>query len=330
MSPSVPAPDRPGTADDPVPLHRLEVPAPQVLPFAMGTFDTIGPLSRAAFPHRHTFYEVTCVTSGSGRHVVDSAARPLLPPQLCAVVPGQVHHWADARRLRGWVVLFNADFLLAHPGDRELLHRLGGQPLLPLDGEQADAVTALLRELRREFLARAPGHLSVLQSLLHVLLVRAARWAERPARPAAAAGPAGPAGAARPAAAGEDDRARALAREFLALLATPGAVAVPLAGHAARLRVSAGYLTEAVRKATGRPPGRLLREARTLEAKRLLAATDLTVRQVASRVGYPDPAYFSRFFRRETGMSPGDFRRGSRADHHVHRAESLADGPAGS
>lgn len=38
-----------------VPLHRLEVAAPHRLPFAISTFDTIGPLSRAAFPHRHTF-----------------------------------------------------------------------------------------------------------------------------------------------------------------------------------------------------------------------------------------------------------------------------------
>ncbi len=78
-------------------------------------------------------------------------------------------------------------------------------------------------------------------------------------------------------------------------------------------------------------PGRLVRDARTQEAKRLLAKTDLTVRQVALRVGFDDPSYFCRFFRRETGLSPGDFRRGAeggRDKHHDHRIPSLAR-PAG-
>ncbi|OEU97266.1 hypothetical protein AN217_04555 [Streptomyces qinglanensis] len=48
-----------------------------------------------------------------------------------------------------------------------------------------------------------------------------------------------------------------------------------------------------------------------LEAKRLLAGTAMTVRQVAHEVGFADPAYFCRFFRRETGASPGEFRRES-------------------
>ena len=47
----------------------------------------------------------------------------------------------------------------------------------------------------------------------------------------------------------------------------------------------------------------------------LLTGTALTVRQVAARVGFTDPAYFCRFFRRETGLSPGRFRE----NHHEGR-----------
>lgn len=62
-----------------VPLHRLDVPAPSILPFAVGSFDTIGPMSRADFPHRHTFHEIVYVTGGTGTHVVDLVPRPLRP-----------------------------------------------------------------------------------------------------------------------------------------------------------------------------------------------------------------------------------------------------------
>ena len=79
-------------------------------------------------------------------------------------------------------------------------------------------------------------------------------------------------------------------------------------GYARHIGVTPGHLTEAVKAATGRPASALVREARVREAKRLLTGTALTVRQVATRVGFGDPAYFCRFFRRETGVSPGGFR----------------------
>ncbi|MFD0385057.1 helix-turn-helix domain-containing protein [Streptomyces stramineus] len=93
--------------------------------------------------------------------------------------------------------------------------------------------------------------------------------------------------------------------------------------YAARLGISVGYLNEVVKQTTGRTPGELVRAARTLEAKRLLAGSGLGVGQVARRVGFTDPAYFCRFFRRETGISPGDFRRTAGGNHHVPRTESI-------
>ena len=45
------------------------------------------------------------------------------------------------------------------------------------------------------------------------------------------------------------------------------------------------------------------------EARRLLAYTLMDVAEVGYRLGYEDPSYFSRAFRRETGLSPSAFRR---------------------
>ncbi|MFH0245434.1 hypothetical protein ACGRHY_24105 [Streptomyces sp. HK10] len=75
---------------EPVPPHRLEVPAPNALLFAVGSFDTIGPPSRAGFPRRHVFHEIVYVTGGRCTHVVDAVPWRPSPPNLCAVAPGQV------------------------------------------------------------------------------------------------------------------------------------------------------------------------------------------------------------------------------------------------
>lgn len=297
------------TVESAVPLHRLQVPAPQQLPFAMGSFDAVGPLSRAPFPHRHTFYEIVFVTGGRGAHVIDLSRWELRPPHLCFVVPGQVHYWENATDLHGRVILFTEDFLLDHPGDRDLLRGLGERPWFSPTGDDASSLARLVADMECEYRAGQAGFASVLRAYLHVLVVRASRLAEPLAR--------------RPDPAG---RPALVTQEFLRLLARPGPEVWSVRSCAAGIQVSVGYLNEAVKQTTGRTPGQLVRQVRTHEAKRLLARTDLTVRQVAAGVGFADPAYFCRFFRRETGLSPGSFRRGSGAMHHDYRVPSIEPG----
>jgi AraC family transcriptional regulator, transcriptional activator of pobA len=45
-----------------------------------------------------------------------------------------------------------------------------------------------------------------------------------------------------------------------------------------------------------------------LEAKRLLRYSDLPVTEIAYRLNFEDPSYFSRFFKKYTGFSPSEFR----------------------
>jgi AraC-like DNA-binding protein len=285
----------------PLALHELRVADHGVLPFAVGSFDALGPLARASFPHRHTFYEIVLVTGGSGSHVVDLARLPLAPPQLYVIAPGQVHHW-EAGGLAGWVLVFNEDFLLSHPEDGAALRTLARRPPLGLDGEQSGRLESLLGAMLDEYQGAAPGFVGALSSYLHILVLRALRLPG-----AEAAGVAGVAGVTA-------DRAGELAARFGRLIALPGARDRSVGALARELGVSAGHLHEAVKQATGRTPGQLVREQQTLEAKRLLLASDLTVRQIAERVGFGDPSYFCRFFRRESGVSPGAFRRAMRGD----------------
>ncbi|WP_333773698.1 AraC family transcriptional regulator [Streptomyces sp. IBSBF 3136] len=291
------------------PLHRLEIAGPDAPPFAAGSFDEMGPLSRADLPHRHTFYEIVHVTAGSGTHVVDLARWPVRPARLAVILPGQIHCWEDQRGLDGTLALFTEDFLVDHPGDHRLLRRLAATCWFDLDAEDDLRTGRLMADLAAEHRQRTPGYETVLRALLHVLVVRTVRLAgtaeetgpDREAGPAEAAG-----------------RPPVLAEAFARLTARPETAAWSVRECAERLGVTPGHLTQAVRAATGRSPGRLLIEARVYRAQRLLAHTDLPVGQVAARVGITDPAYFCRFFRRETGISPGDWRK-----HHSGHHQSI-------
>ncbi len=78
---------------------------------------------------------------------------------------------------------------------------------------------------------------------------------------------------------------------------------------AARFGCKPAYLLRLYSRVTGSTPTRDLIRLRIEKAKRLLLGhAHLEVKQVAAAVGYDDPLYFSRLFKRETGLNPSAFR----------------------
>lgn len=86
-----------------------------------------------------------------------------------------------------------------------------------------------------------------------------------------------------------------------------------LAQLAARLGVSARTLARRFRAATGTSPGRYWQRQRIRLAKDLLESTNLTIGEIAYRVGYQDAGHFGRLFRREMSIAPSDYRQTVRA-----------------
>jgi AraC family transcriptional activator of pobA len=81
-----------------------------------------------------------------------------------------------------------------------------------------------------------------------------------------------------------------------------------VAGYARLLAVTPGHLNDLIKAATGQTASALIEARLLLEAKRLLAHSDAPAAEIAAHLGFPDPSYFGRFFRRHVGRSPGAFR----------------------
>jgi AraC family transcriptional activator of pobA len=82
---------------------------------------------------------------------------------------------------------------------------------------------------------------------------------------------------------------------------------------ASKLGVTRARLHDACLRATGRTPLALLHDRVLAEARTRLEQTDLPVEQVGYGIGFHDPGYFNRFFKRLTGQSPGAYRRSAAA-----------------
>ena len=69
-------------------------------------------------------------------------------------------------------------------------------------------------------------------------------------------------------------------------------------------------LNDLVKRATGVTAGHLIRQRVLTEAKRELVFTNRAIHEIAYDLGFSDPSHFARFFRKQTGMTPQDFRQG--------------------
>ena len=83
---------------------------------------------------------------------------------------------------------------------------------------------------------------------------------------------------------------------------------------ARRLGVTRAHLHSACLRGLGRAPQQLVHERLVAEARLRLRETSQPIEQVGYSLGFPDPAYFSRFFRRMSGVSPGTYRKATKAE----------------
>lgn len=269
------------------------------IPLEYLNFSDAPELTQSTNPHRHNFYEVLYVTAGVGTHFIDFNAYPIEPNTFYFISPGQVHYWNTTVPIEGDILIFTDDFLLLAPSDymvlRELsfFHTVEGSPALKLNETDHFQVTQLYRAIAEEFKAYDFRAASVLRSYLHILLVQIQRiYAIQEAK----------------AGDGQDRIAQKLTRQFKQLITKQFVTGQPVQDYAGQLSVSVNHLNKTVKATTGHTPGQLIRQEIVLEAKRLFQHTDLTATEIGYRLAFDDPSYFGRFFKREVGVSPGQFR----------------------
>lgn len=86
--------------------------------------------------------------------------------------------------------------------------------------------------------------------------------------------------------------------------------------YASFLNISAGHLSEVIKIQSGKPAIKHIHDRLILEARRLLFHTDNSLKEITFDLGFSDASYFNRFFKRETGITPADYRTSIRKMYH--------------
>lgn len=240
--------------------------------------------------HRHpALFQIFHVTQGSGEIVSGKTVTPFAAPCVLFIPPSAVHGFRFARDVDGDVVTALADRLLAVAGSDRGIAAFA-QSIRVVSAGDGDA-TYGLRRIVSEMQKPAPGRTVALEALVALVVADLARaWQSLPegrgASPAA------------------DPRFEAL-RTAIDLHFREGRT---LEFYADAAGLSPSQLNRIVRRETGMTVQGLLARHLIEAARRDLVFTPTPVAAIAESLGFADPAYFNRFFRKQTGMTPGAYR----------------------
>lgn len=288
-----------------LPVHHLESHARKNISFDIDRFSRMHPDVRAPYPHRNLFYTVHYVEKGRGQHIIDFESFNVEPNTMFFITPGQVHFWQLQGSIQGWVIKFKEEFLLLIPSEKGLIdkfdffHNMLGSPRICLEKDQRDPLFLTIGLMEQEYQSDSYERIENLQCYLRIFLNQIQRiHIDRKIQ-------------------GNISKKPAIIKNFMELATQYFISQRGISFYADKLGISEFHLHDLIKKATGKTPGQIIRNETILEAKRSLAHTDLTVAEIGYKLGFDDPSYFSRFFKRETGVKPSSFRLNIQEKYHI-------------
>lgn len=287
-------------------LRRTQYIQDQNCPFSIGSYVHDAETAE----HSHDFVELVYLVEGKAEHVFEGQSYPVGAGDVFIINPGEVHSYRTKpgqrieiinclfmpellheAMLRELGVSRSMDYFYVHPflDVRERFHHR-----LNVSGAKAAEVFTLLKAMIAEWEKRRPGYTTIIRlQLLQLLIVLSRLYAE------------GLTGVARK----EPSKERTilirringfLERHYDQKLAVPDLCSF--------FHISNRQLNRIFKQETGLTVTERIHQIRIERAKQYLLDGNDKVIEVAHRVGYEDPSFFTQLFRRKVGCSPGEYR----------------------
>lgn len=249
------------------------------------------------FLHRHGYYHILWMSHARGRHVLDFESYEIKPHSVFFISPGQIHGWTSDVDATGYAINFSAEFFLQlfprveESADFPFFHIANTDPVLYLDERAHTELFPLLLEIEKEYRDEQRWRYDIVRSLLQILLIKMRRL--HTPRGAESALP----------------RSYSLTKRYKLLIEAHYLEFDSVQDYASRLFVTDRKLNEAVKATTGRTATQLIHDRILMEAKRLLAQSELSIAEIAYSLNFDDFAYFCRFFKKNLQLTPGEFKK---------------------
>ncbi len=255
---------------------------------------------KVSYPHRHDdFYEILYITQGTGRYTIDLYPFQIIPGSVFFLSPGQVHELEFSDDIKGFIFLFTSAFYLFNKSNPYKIFELPffysialNSPLLILKTEvQKDMVSELFHRAISESENDLPEKDEAIMALLDLILISCKRLFDGPSDEGSLKG-------------------LVLVKRFKQLIEKNCHENLSVKDFAELLKITPSHLSETVKNITGRTSTDLINDRIIIEIKRMLLQTDLTISEIGYKLNFSDQSYFSKYFKKLTGITPQHFRTG--------------------
>ena len=250
--------------------------------------------------HSHSFYTIIWFQRGEGEHYVDFDQYKVCQDRVFFLSPGQLHRFDERHNQIGYVLEFSDDFLQDEMTSESLFlkydvfNAFDTPPYRDLAAEGVPCLQRLTEAIEAELSQEESfAHHDCLAMLVRLFLITVQRF--------------GRVDSDVPSLTFTSPKHRLFVK-FRQTLEQHFRDVHTVQEYASLLSVTAKTLTACTLECTRQTPLKLINDRLILEARRLLRYTDQPSKEVAFRLGFDDPSYFVKFFKRETGLLPLDFR----------------------
>lgn len=249
-------------------------------------------------PHRTNFYHIFIFENCQPTHFVDFESINIQPYSLLFIDKDRVHQFDQLLNYQGQILIFTEDFFCRTETDTKFLkssilfNDLAYQPTIKLNKPNFEKFVNICENITEELSLPADNSKHILlKNLLHNFLLLAEREKRKQGFTEVKKGA---------------DLDYTLF--FRDLLETNYTKLKSVKDYAKIICISEKRLGQATAKILGKSPKEIINDRIALEAKRLLVHTNLSIKEIGQELGFEDPAYFVRYFKKNTETTPVEFR----------------------
>lgn len=266
------------------------------LDFLVDKFEEMVEPENIEFPHKHNFYSVMWITKGKSKQHIDFKNYTISENTLFFISPGQRHLFEEWEEIEGYVVLFTEPFFLQIFQNKNILFELSyldnlyENPFLRLTKEDKIIIQPIIDLLYQEC-SISEQSAETIQALLLILLKRIQKIFSVTNHQ------------------NNNKHQLVVFKKFKKLVETNFAKNLSITQYASLLNTSTHQLNTVVKATSGQTTSDIIKARIILEAQQLLNFSELSVSQIADQLGFEDSSYFARYFKKQIGISPQEFRK---------------------
>jgi len=245
-------------------------------------------------PHRHDSYLMVFFTDGSGIHEIDFDRFEIKKGSLFVLQPGQMHHWSLSDDIEGFVIIFSQELYNLYFGQKNIndynfYHSIHNRPELLFETAEIPKIFPYFNLLIEENSQLNIFQLDKMLNLLDCIHIEISRkYSETYSH--------------------QVHSYNIKISAFEKLLEQHFKQEKSPSFYADKLNITLKHLNRICNEILQKTATEVIMDRVILEIKRMLIDKQLAVNEVASAIGYDDYSYFSRVFKKQTGVSPKAFR----------------------